>query len=266
MMTSINNSKRIKRKQRLQDLMKDRTTIDQGLTLRQIFKEVYQDVITKYPNEYDLEEDYQGRYQKYLRRIIRKITRTDIDFKRLLCIPCKDERGKIKQYVWVRLIDSSYNHPYDCELINEACDFWDRKLKAQIQSYERKRKKLEHLAQMSEEEYNKDIELTRASFEYERRVYYNCCDDQTIDRIIGELRSEGRLNKLPIKYRPNYIRITKAVTNELLNKQIMRHRGWLNNEGKLPEHSEVRQSLKDVIATYCNRRYFSSSLENIDID
>jgi hypothetical protein len=33
------------RKQRLKDLMKERTTVEQGLTLRQIFCEVYSDVV-----------------------------------------------------------------------------------------------------------------------------------------------------------------------------------------------------------------------------
>ena len=42
--------------QRLKDLMKDRTTVEQGLTSRQVFNEVYFDIVEEYDK---LEHVYQ---------------------------------------------------------------------------------------------------------------------------------------------------------------------------------------------------------------
>jgi hypothetical protein len=74
--------------------------------------------------------------------------------------------------------------------------------------------------------------------------------------MITSLRSEGRLEKLPVKHIPNYDRIYKAVKQELCNTPIQLNNGWLTSEGKPPEESEIFQIVKDTIATYCNRRRY----------
>jgi hypothetical protein len=41
------------RKQKLKDLMKNRTTVEEGLTVRQIFNEIYSDVFEEYCDKKD---------------------------------------------------------------------------------------------------------------------------------------------------------------------------------------------------------------------
>jgi hypothetical protein len=92
------------RKQIFKDLMRYRTTRNQGLTLRQIFFEVYSDFIeeTKHipslteknitTNQiYDSLLDDRSYYAKirYLKKMIKQVKKTDNDFKWLSVLPVK---------------------------------------------------------------------------------------------------------------------------------------------------------------------------------
>jgi hypothetical protein len=101
------------RKQILKDLMRDRITVEQGLTLNQIFCEVYSDVVEKYllsSKERSVSDDFddndnvakqieyygggEGGYSyywktAYLRRVIKQLRKTDDDFRWLSVLPVK---------------------------------------------------------------------------------------------------------------------------------------------------------------------------------
>ena len=77
-----------KRIQWLRDLMKHRTTIEQGLTSRQIFTEVYSDIVEEYHNGKRNEEGvatldyiYRVKYNTCTSQVIKRLRRTDDDFR-----------------------------------------------------------------------------------------------------------------------------------------------------------------------------------------
>ena len=94
------------RKQIFKDLMKHRTTVDQGFTFKQIFCEVYSDIMEKYTyrnpdlgrSELDLYGgnvlslmEYEGKYGKvrHLKRMIKQVRKKDDEFRWLSLMPVK---------------------------------------------------------------------------------------------------------------------------------------------------------------------------------
>ncbi len=94
------------RKQKFKDLMRNRTTVEQGLTFKQIFCEVYSDIMEKYTyrnpdlgrSELDLhrgniielmgcEVEY-GKV-RYLKRMIKQVRKKDDEFRWLSIMPVK---------------------------------------------------------------------------------------------------------------------------------------------------------------------------------
>ena len=80
--------------------------------MRQILGEVYPDVVEQYHDKVittaggetfpQLDELYHSKYKKYLRSVIRQIRESNDDSSWLSCVPYKDEKGKIKDYVYVQ--------------------------------------------------------------------------------------------------------------------------------------------------------------------
>ena len=122
-------TKQIKTRKRIfKDLMRNRTTLEQGLTFSQIFCEVYLDLIQKYNIhiKYDLSKsdfeyggcnvirqmEWHGEEYKiqYLRRMIKQVRKTDDEFKWLSIMPVKrnqvDKYGKkVRPYLEYRYIN-----------------------------------------------------------------------------------------------------------------------------------------------------------------
>ena len=101
----------MRRREKLKSLMKDRNTIEEGLTLYQVFCEVYPDIVEEYtPGKWDkyggfetLDHVYRDKYHLYTRRLIKHLRKTDDAFRWLFPVPCKDNKGKIKEYRYVLL-------------------------------------------------------------------------------------------------------------------------------------------------------------------
>ena len=120
------------------------------------------------------------------------------------------------------------------------------------------------LAQMTEEEHERRIQILQDYLKYKEKVKWDYCDKKSVEGIVTDLKSEGRLEKLPTQYILEYERIRGVVVKELLNRQIQLNDGWLTSEGKPPRDNEIKQSVKDVIATYCNHKRFATK-EKIQI-
>jgi hypothetical protein len=258
-LNALLRKKKTKRTQPFKDLMRDRTTVQQALTLWEIFSHVFPDAIEEYHKEYGSDpsslKEFEPRYNMYIRRLIKHVRKTNDDFRWLSCVPCKDERGKIKAYKYVN-IKARESDGSDSRFLEEVNAFWHKHALGSIAGLERVHKRLQMLSQMTEEQHERSMDLMKAYWKYEEYVS-TCCDNKdTVDDMITSLRSEGRLEKLPVKHIPNYDRIYKAVKQELCNTPIQLNNGWLTSEGKPPEESEIFQIVKDTIATYCNRRRY----------
>ena len=105
--------------------------------MRQILGEVYPDVVEQYHDKVittaggetfpQLDELYHSKYKKYLRSVIRQIRESNDDFRWLSCVPYKDEKGKIKDYVYVNIKASTQEGE---ELLSEVNEFWLKHIQA----------------------------------------------------------------------------------------------------------------------------------------
>lgn len=107
------------RKQRFKDLMRNRRTLEQGLTFKQIFNEVHSNVVEKYHKNKTPEFDFNNAYWqydyeewrvKYLKRMMKKIQKTDDDFRHLNYLYVNrieaDKNGKrVKPYLEYRWVN-----------------------------------------------------------------------------------------------------------------------------------------------------------------
>lgn len=119
--------KRINRQQRLMDLMRHRTTVEQGITPMQIFKEIYYDLFEHYDKKvYHGMIDY--LYDKKHRRItltVKRLQKKD-EFRWLSLVPCKDKTtSRIKEFRYVNIKPGEYGSS-GYKLLDEVHDFWER--------------------------------------------------------------------------------------------------------------------------------------------
>lgn len=171
----------------------------------------------------------------------------------MFAIKIKNEQGKIKKYKYVN-IKARESDGSDSKLLEEVNAFWHKHVIGAIEGLERKQKRLHMIVQMTEEQHERSIKLLQGYWKYEEKVKWDYSNKKGIDEIVATLKTEARLEKLPTDYILDYKKIKGAVVKELLNKQIRLNDGWLTSEGKLPKNDEIKQSVKDTIATYCNHR------------
>jgi hypothetical protein len=150
---------KITRKQKFKDLMKDRRTEDQGLTIKQIFCEVYPDLIElqmgKYPwfdptkaSGFDLENEFEPQF-RYLKRMIKQTKRTDFDFRWLSVLPVKRNEvdpktgKKVRPYLEYKYINIKASETP--ELLSKVNEIWTRRNKAVLEGLYRLKKRLEYL-------------------------------------------------------------------------------------------------------------------------
>src|SRR5919197_741665 len=108
--------KRLTTKDKLKELLRYRTTLEKGLTIRQIYWEIY-------PQEEDPHDyDYYERV-KYLKNIMRHLRRTDDDFRWLsLSMPIKLENAKKPPFVEYRYINIKASQTP--ELLEQINAYW----------------------------------------------------------------------------------------------------------------------------------------------
>lgn len=122
-------------RERLKDLIRHRNTVEQGLTLKQIFGEIYPGMIEesvekKYcdlDEAFDYYESYQGKIA-YLRRIINRVRREGDDFRWLSVVPVKRNEvdpitgKKVMPYVEYRYVNlKAFRTP---ELVDKIEEHW----------------------------------------------------------------------------------------------------------------------------------------------
>ncbi len=150
---------KITRKQKFKDLMKDRRTEDQGLTIKQIFCEVYPDLIelemSKYPwfdpstaSGFDLENEFEPQF-RYLKRMIKQTRKTNFDFRWLSVLPVKRNEvdpktgKKVRPYLEYKYINIKASETP--ELLSKVNEIWSRRNKAVLEGLYRLKKRLEYL-------------------------------------------------------------------------------------------------------------------------
>jgi hypothetical protein len=221
------------RMDRLKNLMKDRTTVEQGLTLRQMFNQVYDD------KKYD-----KGKF-RYLKRVIKGLRKTD-EFRWLSIMPVKRNEvnkygKKVRPYIEHRYIN--INAGKTPELLEEANKIWLKHAEACLKGVENSQASLERIASIPEEQMKQSQKQFADWFDYEIRVCI-VLEDRSLKKMIEELKAEDKLPKLYV-YDPK--RMDKIFKNELLNK-AQRH------NPSLPNWEELRQTVKDIIVCYCNKK------------
>lgn len=254
------------RQARLKNLMRDRNTVDQGLTLYQVFCEVYPDIVEEYTpgkrDEYGVETvEYVFRnkyYDSYTRRLIKQLRKTDDDFRWLSLVPCKNEKGKIKEY---RYVNIKTKNSYGEELLTEVNAFWSKHSKGTQKGFEDAMKRIEFLSQIPAEEIKRSIKHLSVETEYENRIfgiigkgihYRNYSyppSNKNIDNIIDELKSENIDPSLYNGAEPNYKAIRRIVKSELLNPHVI---GTMTS---VPSVSEIRKTIKEIIITYDKKTF-----------
>jgi hypothetical protein len=236
--------------------------------------EVYPDVVEEYKdkvmiNPYgdaigsELEDQYLGRYRKYLRRLIQNLIKKNPDFEHLFCIRLRDERGKVKQYVWVNLKkECSYNNPYDREVIEDSVKFWNKQAQSQIASAQKEIEIIDKLQNTPKETLDKMRNYMLLSFEYEQRVtdligvnlyrsqvskkYYRWYrdNDTKVSKMIAELKAEGKLSER-YKISKNKLKMLRRIlVNELLSPHIT------HTLTKVPTESEIYNEAKEILVSH----------------
>jgi hypothetical protein len=169
-----------RRQEKLKNLMKDRNTTERGLTLYQVFCEVYPDIVEEYTpgkrDEYGVETVeyvYQERYQSYTRRLIKHLRKTDDAFRWLSPVPCKDQRGKIKEYKYVNIKPGKVGS-YGYNLLTEANDFWNKHKEGTLRGLERTRRRIRQILYISEQEHE---EVIKQQHEENEMVQSGVIDD-----------------------------------------------------------------------------------------
>ena len=170
---SIRQSKRRK----IKNLMRHRTTLEQGLTARQIFNELHADLVEQYhdqPSASGGKSELDLMYLVYGRnRVLQLVTRlrnSDDEFRWLCPVPLQDGRGKIREYRYVNLKPGNDTSTEGYRLLDESLDRkekWNKTHEKRIQrTYEINMRSEEERAQLHE------IELARRrlrKFEKEER-------------------------------------------------------------------------------------------------
>jgi hypothetical protein len=285
-MTSNKCTKTI-RKQRFKNLMKDRTTVEQGLTFNQIFCEVYQISIEKYtyrnPDLGRSELDAHGgnilaaiAYKddrvygkiRYLKRMIKQVRKTDDEFRWLSIMPVKRNEinkttgKKVRPYLEYRYINIKASETPD--LLEQVNGIWRRHVEACIKGLERKEQRLRAIAdRTSTKEGQREhmIATESLSTEIECKITYLNIHDKakTLDKVISELKDEGRL---PRQYRTNYSDISKILVREIIDRKIIQHMMRqipdviLYDDDK--RNQEIRKAIKDIIASTFDIKQFES--------
>jgi hypothetical protein len=275
--------KSITRKQKLKDLMIHRTSIEQGLTFRQILCEVYCDIVEKYAyrnpdlgrSELDLHGgdilsamDYNGEYGKirYLRRMIKQVRKTDDEFRWLSILPVKRNEvdkttgKKVRPYLEYKYINIKASRTH--ELLERVNAIWLKHLQACNNGLESKLQRLQAiLERITTKEGQREhmIAIKALSTEIKCKItYLNVHDEaKTLDKVISELKDEGRI---PRQYRTNYTDISKVLTREIVDRRILQHMmrqmpdTILYDDDKTNE--EIRRAIKDIIVSSFDIRQF----------
>jgi hypothetical protein len=251
------------RKDRLKNLMKDRTTVEQGFTLKQMFSEIYPEVAEKYIGKtYDTGQSMYDMYNsmyweefgkfRYLKRLIKDLKKID-EFRWLSIMPVKrnevDRYGrKVRPYLEYRYIN--INATKTPELLEEVNKIWLKHAEACLKGHEDKRARLDRIAAMPEGQVRQSAEQLVGWMEYEVLVA-EVLEDKSINKMIEELKTEDKLPKL---YVYDHKRMEKIFNIELLNS-TQRY------NPALPKKKELRQIIKDTIVCYCNKKDYEFKKE-----
>jgi hypothetical protein len=234
-----------------------RTTLDQGLTFKQIFYEVYSDQVEKYLNKtkrYDrgrpiiddyggdilkaVEYDYEHIYWKikYLRRTIRQVRKTDDEFRWLSTMPVKRNQinkqtgKKVRPYLEYRYINIKASQTP--ELLEQINEYWSKRLDAIDQGLKKKIHRLEAIEQATstpegERQHSlaqdaltvfKDLEYTFLTPDRKYKDGKNTYPQ--IDKMVAELKRDGRL---PQQYKTDYDYIRKILKTDIINRQAIKN-------------------------------------------
>jgi hypothetical protein len=198
------------RKQILKDLMRYRTTEDQGLTLKQIFFEVYSDFVEKYTTtattnqeSYDYLDD-RSYYAKisYIRRMIRQVKRTDNDFRWLSVLPVKISKidpitgNKVgKSYIEHRYINVKASKTP--ELLEEIDEIWRNRTRKRHETIQKRAYFLErYFEEITMKEEEEEEEKRKAVEKYKKEESFDILDvDFGLENIAAVVHSKRKFTR-----------------------------------------------------------------------
>jgi hypothetical protein len=165
------------RKEIFKDLMRYRTTEDQGLTLKQIFCEVYSDFIEKHATDGQIYSDY--RYDplyrakvSYLKKIIKQVKKTDDDFRWLSVLPVKKISEEVDHPITITTRNNKINSYIEyiyinvkaskTELLEHINEIWRKRMLKQAKTYTKRANLLESVFEQMEREEKEEEEKRKA--------------------------------------------------------------------------------------------------------
>lgn len=258
------------RKQKFKELMKNRTTVEQGLTFKQIFCEVYSDLVEEYAirNEsydtgqaidYTDDPSYEGK-ERYLRRMMRKIRKTDDDFRWLSIMPVKRNEvnkttgKKVRPYLEYRYINIKASETP--ELLDQVNKIWLKHIEGVLRGIRRKQLKIRAIAEMTSTPEGRRLqEMNMKAFIDSIELTMKFLNNVQIGKMVEELKKE---NRLPQGYKTNYNYIIETLQKEILNEEslaafLLELPADVAND-EIKQRQEVRKLMKDTIEAYCNKK------------
>jgi hypothetical protein len=260
------------RKQKFKDLMKHRTTVEQGLTFKQIFCEVYSDVVEKYTyRNPDLDRsefnayagdilglvEYEGQYGKirYLKGMIKQVRKKDDEFRWLSIMPLKRNEvdkttgRKVRPYLEYRYIN--LNASKTPELLEEVNKIWEKHSRACHEGLERKIKKIMRIVERISTPEGQIQHTLRLQVEHDKVMlavdFFN--RRKEINKIIADLKQEGRL---PQSYKIDYDHVREILRREVINTQTLMSLPVIDD--KVKRREEIRKLVKDTIEAFCDKK------------
>jgi hypothetical protein len=245
----------MKRKQRFKDLMRHRNTLEQGLTFKQIFYEVYSELAEQYAGKdwshLPIDDPIFSKIA-YLKKVMRQARKRDDDFRWLSAskpIKTGNKRWQGPPYEYRYINIKASGTP---ELLSEINAYWEKRLNAIIAGAERKHQRLQRIIEATstpEGERQYKIQQDANLFEIEESL----TSKAQIDKIINELKLEGRLPKRPYK-NIDYNYLIQVVGEEVVNVESLANIfRSLPSDDKRIRNKEVRKLVKDTIEAYHNK-------------
>jgi hypothetical protein len=262
------------RKQKFKDLMRNRTTVEQGLTFKQIFCEVYSDLVEKHASKnrnydtgqvYDYNDDpsYEGK-AIYLRRMMKQVRKTDDDFRWLSIMPVKRNEvnkttgKKVRPYLEYRYINiKALETP---ELLDQVNKIWLKHAKGCFRGLQKKQQILRDIAEKNstpegQRQYNMMQDVAVNSILLEVDFLRGRNGNVEIDKMVSELKRKGRL---PQAYKTDHNRIKEILKAEVINKQalvrLLSELPCTIANDAIKQKQEIRKLMKDTIEVYCDKK------------
>jgi hypothetical protein len=207
--------------------------------------------------------DYVGKYGKvrYLKRMIKHVRKTDDDFRWLSIMPVKRNEvdkttgKKVKPYLAYKYVN--INATKTPELLEQVNAIWTKHAESCLKGLDKKIKRIEAIKQMTStpegqarQRKARDDRLAFIELCLMRDSHLVSTDNKNIDRMVGELKEEGRL-PAGEDYKTNHERLRTILHEEVTSEEAFYR---LSDEERKPK--QMYKLMKDTIVAYFNPKNY----------